>query len=1163
MFGPTKSSGSLAPYFASLLPITMPSEAVLLVDGMTCAACSASITEALQSLQHVHLALVSLITNEAEVSYSSPLTAEDLVAAVEDCGFDAKVLHVTSAASSASTVVSISGMTCAACSLSITEALEQVPGVLLAAVSLLTNSAKILHDESVAPESLIEEIESCGFDAVLESTTRGDSTISTRLNVEGMTCGACSASITAALQKLPGVVAVNVSQLTDSAVVVHSHEVSPELIKQTIEDCGFDATLALSALAAAVNDEEDVVLQIYGVNEFTDLAALQYNVEAVLNGLPGVQSFQFIFKGQVDAQHLDNDAADLDPENLIDELRLVLHSRITGIRQLVDALNSIDEEHEFVILNSVDQSLTSQLKLLSKAKDIQYWKSTFYQSLLFGIPVFILSLSERSHFWKKLIIFRGLFLVSVLQLAMASHILFNLGSVFFKKFGAFIRNKGKNANMDVLVCISTLVAYSFSLVSIALSVWWGENEQPPKVLFETTAMLVCFVSFGKWIENRAKGATSTALTRLMQLTPTNCVILTDESQFEKLLHSDEKKDSIGDLATRTISIDLIQNDDIAVVTPGSKIPADGIIVYGATEVDESILTGESLPVHKRVGDTVIGGSINGPYLFYIKVIGAGKHSQLHQIIDIVKESQMSSAPIQRFSDYIAARFVVFVILLSLVTFTFWIFMCLFSHTVQLPAIFSKEENGKYFVCLKLAISVIVVACPCALGLAAPTAVMVGTGVGATHGVLIKGGDILERASKINVILFDKTGTLTTGKMHVARSKPILNSQLTEKLWWAIVGSVETNSEHPTGKSIAQKARSILGMSFEEDTFDTLISNFEVITGMGVRASVTADGTTYQVSIGNRKMIVKDFPEARSDLAHVLENDLANSVCSASHVVIDGQYSGYMELSDTVKRGAREVIDYLQHVENYQVGVVTGDTKQVAEKVAGELGIPRGNVFSEVSPVEKDMVIHKLRQRFGGEQNVSIAFVGDGINDAPALVRADIGMAISTGTDIAIDSAEVVLMTLSDERSNDLSGVVTALQISAASFRKIKWNFFCATIYNVFMLPFAMGCFLPFNLMLSPPAAAAAMACSSISVVLNSLMLKNWTPPNIKEVSRTGADEKEIGAEFSLQDSTLEEFNDVKRQNFRLSRWSRMSIAALFRRRRESTPNYEMVSSVSH
>ncbi|KAM9933232.1 hypothetical protein OXX80_007149 [Metschnikowia pulcherrima] len=1155
-------------------------EALILVRGMTCAACSGSITDALEANPSVKKAGVSLITNEAKVTFSSELDPETLIAIIEDCGFDASLISVSTQDSGpVATNIDIMGMTCGACSSSITEALEQEKGVMSASVSLLTNSAKITHDSSVSVESLVSTIEDCGFDATLASSTStadlSDVIIEeTRLEVSGMTCGACSASISEALYKLPGVVDASVSQITNAAHIRHESILKPEMIRETIEDCGFDARLISSELlqreSQSKNQKEEFVLQIYGINEDTDVPALQYNVEAVLNSMPGVDHFQFVFKGQAHIEELENDTSDLGPGSLIDELQVTLNTTETGIRQLLDALNGVDSQIQFIISNSVDQSLNSQLKLLSKAKDIQYWRSNFYYSLLAGVPTVVLSFTENTPFWRKLTFFHGLYLVSLIELALATYILFHLGAVFFKKFKVFIRHKGKNANMDVLVCISTLVSYLFSVFSMFLSVWSGQMDKPPKVLFETVAMLVCFVSFGKWIENRAKGATSSALSKLMSLTPTTCTIIDDPAQLEKItktsMANDTTKENIAaEVSSRTIPIDLIQKNDVAVVSAGGKIPADGQILYGSTDVDESIITGESLPVHKTVGDSVIGGSINGPFLIYMRVSGAGKNSQLHQIINIVKESQVNKAPVQRYADYVAARFVAFVLCLSCATLLFWV-LCSKFYAQTLPSAFMKDENGKYFVCLKLAISVIVVACPCALGLAAPTAVMVGTGVGATYGALIKGGDVLEKASGVNVILFDKTGTLTRGELQIAQARPVLdNIKVSEKQWWTLIGAVEVHSEHPTGRAITAHARKILSMSFEEDTFQASIHDFKVLTGMGVTAQITLDGTVFNVAVGNKKMVVKQYASAREALATVLDAELQNCVSSISHVVINGQYCGYLEMLDTIKPCAKDALDYLQHVEHYQVGIVTGDNKEVAHRIGAELGVPKGNIFSEVSPIDKDKIVAQLRERFGGQQNISIAFVGDGINDAPALVQADIGMAISTGTDIAIDSAEVVLMG-SQGHTNDLFGIVTALQVSQASFSKIKWNFFCATVYNFLMLPFAMGCFLRYGLMLSPVTAAGAMACSSVSVVLNSLLLKNWKPPKVREcVKNLYIHEDAIGNEFSLKESTLQEFNAVKRgrlgHKVRVFGGSRI-WANLTRKFRRQT-DYEMVDSPSN
>lgn len=1109
-------------------------EALITVQGMTCAACTSAVTEALERHPDVQRASVSLITNEAKVTFGGAVQPQALVDLIEDCGFDATLVSVAGEDSRCVSKFSVSGLTCGACTSSVTEALESTTGVTLASVSLITNSARVEHSASVLVATLLAVIEDCGFEAQLQASDEVGSTTESRFEVNGMTCGACSASITEALQRLDGVVTVNVSQMTNQAVVVHNSTLSPDTIVTTIEDCGFDARMTASADSCSSGPViEQVYLQLHGITEHTDLSALQFNVEAALSGLEGVIDFCFIFKGQVQEVADASAAPDAGSENLIDELRLTVNTDLTSLRQLMDMLNGIDDLFQFVILNSVDHSLTAQLDLLSKVKEIHYWRSNFYWALALAVPINVLSYVEDTHFWSNLMIAKGLFVVTLIQFALATHIILHLSSAFFKKFIVFIRHRGKGANMDVLVSISLGMSYLFSIYSIILSVWTGQTDKPPKVLFDTVAMLTCFVSFGKWIENRAKGATSSALSRLMSLTPTTCDIVTDEERFNSVvLNSDEKLETTTELPTRTISIDLIQKNDIALVAPGGKIPADGVILSGSTEVDESIITGESRLVLKRVGDKVIGGSINGPFLIYMRVSGAGSLSQLQQIINIVKDSQVNKAPVQRFADYIAARFVAFVLILALSTFTFWL-GCLWLFPEHLPQLFLDDENGRYFVCLRLAITVVVVACPCALGLAAPTVVMVGTGVGATHGALIKGGDVLEKASKVDIILFDKTGTLTCGEAQITTAMPILHDiGIPEDTWWTLVGSVEINSEHPTGHAIAKQAKLALHLSFEDDLFDTLISKFKVLAGMGVTATVTLDGVDYDVSVGNQEMIVKHHPSATASMEQVFEKHLLNSTSSVSHVVINDTYCGFLELCDTIKPCAKDAVSYLMNVQGYQVGMVTGDNQRVASRIGQELGIPEGNVFGNVSPIEKDRLVRDLRTRLGGPDNVSIAFVGDGINDSPALVQADVGMAISTGSDVAIDSAEVVILG-QQGKTDDLFGVINALEISLASFRKIKWNFVCATVYNFFMLPFAMGCFLHFGLMLSPATAAAAMACSSISVVLNSLMLRNWLPPNIRETLLAYRyDEASVGDYFSLRTGTLQEFNSIKRGTLR-------------------------------
>lgn len=843
-------------------------------------------------------------------------------------------------------------------------------------------------------------------------------TTTTVLGISGMTCGACSASITEALESKPGVISASISLVTERGSIVHDSSISRKELVETIEDCGFD----------------------------------------------------------------------------------------------VVEIETVDTEAE--------------LEVLSKSMDIEYWKSIFIQSIIFGLPVLFMNHTKNFAIWKKTMIFPGLYLLSLLELALATYIQLKLAKPFLKKFSSFLRTGFKNATMDVLVAISTSISYLFSFTSILVSIIYGTESGPPAVLFDTLVMIISFVAFGKFLENKAKGATSTALSSLLSLTPPTCTIISDVPQYEEFMQqqklNSKTQAALQDFATKTVSTDLLKPNDYSIVYPGGRIPADGEIVYGETEIDESLLTGEPLPVYKTVNDRVIGGSINGPFLIHIKVTHTGKDSQLQQIINLVKDTQVTKAPVQRFSDFVAARFVPCVLLLALFTFIAWMVACFTMHTEELPKIFREEVNGKFFVCLKLAISVVVVACPCALGLAAPTAVMVGTGVGALHGILIKGADILEKATSINVILFDKTGTLTTGEMSLVNYKSL--SKLSDADWWKLIGSVECNSEHPIGVALTKLAKQKLGLGFDDDHFDTIIDEVNVLVGMGIQASITLNGgKTYNIFVGNEKLMSEKLPEMLNDF-----DEKSNSQNTVSYVIINGEYAGYIELTDTVKPLSREVVSYLKN-DGYIVGMVTGDNYGAAMKISQEVGISPENVFYEVSPIHKDKVITDLKENLG--DGVCVAFVGDGINDAPALAKADIGIAISSGTDIAIESADIVLISGSS-RGADLKGIVNALKLSNATFSRIKLNFIWAMVYNILMLPFAMGCFLPLNIMLPPIAAGAAMMFSSLSVVFSSLLLKRWSPPKLEAKESFSIDLETVNlgdSVFSLKNGTLKEFNDVKRK----------------------------------
>lgn len=1140
-------------------------KALFRVEGMTCGACLATITEAISATAGVSSTNVLLITEEALVEYDPALvTIDKLIETIENCGFDATLIKSSEAPSttaSMSTIIQVRGMTCGACLATIKELLEKIDGVESALVSLITEQAAITHLQNIEVALLVEAIEDCGFEATIESLTKHkQQDVVSRFQVTGMTCAACLTSITNALLQEEGINLAAVSEITEEALVKHASHISPETIIDIIESCGFDAVLSQSQpndhLTSEEYDEDDVLFQIYGLTDEADATRIENLVETYLSLIDGVIDYLFSFSGQKTLLST-QDQEIADSGNVLDELSIHFNPQKVGVRHLVDNLDALDEEGavKFVIINLIDRLLESQLKILTRVKEIQYWKRNLTWSVALGIPVMFLNWTHTLPPWNHLMIIRGLYWTLVLQCIPTLYIQFVLGKVFLKKFRKFVINRGKGALMDVLVCISTMVAYTFSIIAMIILVWNGQTLKPPKTLFETTCMLVMFISFGKWLENRAKGATLNALSKLLQLTPSNCTIVLDLEKYDAFMNANEKETAPTEgFATRTVGIDLIQAGDVAIVLPGTKISADGVVIYGETEVDESLITGESLPVYKRVGDHVIGGSVNGPGAIHVRVTKSSKKSQLQQIINLVKESQVNRAPVQRFADFVAARFVPLVITLAVLTFVIWTAICLAIHKDRLPMAFNKEENGRYFVCLKLAISVVVVACPCALGLAAPTAIMVGTGVGAKHGVLIKGGDVFEKVTKLNVLLFDKTGTLTTGVMRLVNFKQILTSaQLDLNKWWGVVGAVELNSEHPVGKLISHGAKEHMGLTFDDDSFPWKVSNFQMYPGLGVYGKCTLGLELHEVYVGNLNLIKAKFPGFESKVLDEELSTMKTLVNTTAHVLIDGEYAGFVELTDQLKPGAKKTVRYLQHVEGYQVGIVTGDLRGAALKIAKELGIPVSNVFSEVTPVNKDKVIVDLKSRL---EDVSIGFIGDGINDAPALAQADVGMAISTGTDIAMESADIVLLSLRNS-NNELAGIINGLSISCATFSRVKWNFLWAALYNLIMLPFAMGCFLPFNLMLPPIAAAAAMAVSSISVVVNSLLLKNWKLPNLDHDELD--EEAQTGEVFDLRNGTNAEFQMAKR-NRKLTQRLRDVAGTMLRRMRHENDGYRMINS---
>ncbi|KAJ8096910.1 E1-E2 ATPase-domain-containing protein [Lipomyces tetrasporus] len=887
-------------------------------------------------------------------------------------------------------------------------------------------------------------------------------TVTSVFAVQGMTCGACTAAINAAVEAVPGVESVAVSLITERASVVHDVDVvSPENIREAIEDCGFDAQVLSSQSDQSPSDVSDtadiakqsrlevVYIKVFGMT----CSNCSTTVENVLRACPGVQE-------ALVALATEEAKVKYDPSQV-------------GVRDLVDAIN--DTGFDALLPDMLDN--TTQIESLARTREIKAWRRAALQATCLAVPIFFLNMVlpywyRPYDFGRFTFIIPGLHVREMLSFVLATPVQFIIGKRFL--VSAYRSMKHGSPTMDVLVSLSTFTAYMFSCFTILVSIATA-SEDPPHTVFETSAMIIAYITYGKYLENRAKGQTSAALSRLLSLTPSLATIYADH------------KNTAVNAAEREIPSELIQVGDIAILRPGAKAPADGIVVSGDSYMDESLVTGEPMPVEKHVGSSIIGGTINGVGRLDFRVTRAGKDTQLAQIVKLVQEAQTTRAPIQRFADLVAGKFVPVVISLAVVTFIVWMIL---SHVLSTPPDIFKSSEGKFMVCLKLCISVIVVACPCALGLSTPTAVMVGTGVGAQNGILIKGGAVLEQATHVTKVVFDKTGTLTIGKMSVVtHSKaPVWEvSDYRQKLWWRLVRAVECSSEHPIGKAIVAEANRMLGENETEVTSklqseELQTSSFETVMGRGIRAVVQHGTEPYSLVVGNVQFMTDSDIEVSSSI-------LKSSVEAAStdiYVAIQGAYAGMISLNDIIRKDARGTILALERM-GISVAMVTGDQRPSALRVAREVGIPESEVWSGVTPSEKQDIIRTLQIE---SPDAVIAMVGDGINDSPALATAHIGLAMATGTDVAMEAADIVLM----RPDTLLMDTAVSLSLCRTIFNRIKANLLWATVYNFVMIPFAMGIFLPLGWSLPPMAAGGAMALSSVSVVASSLALKRWKRP---------------------------------------------------------------------
>jgi len=1133
----------------------------LKVEGMTCGACTSAIDSGFKGVKGVGNVSISLVMERAVVQHDPNIISTDEVKEIiEDRGFDAEVLssdlplaepdHFLSdsededdtATHIATTTLSVEGMTCGACTSAVEGAFKDVAGIKSFSISLLSERAVIEHDTTeISADKLAETIEDVGFDAKVLDTVaqttgtkrskgqKEHKTLTTTVSVEGMTCGACTSAIESGFKDVEGVYQFNISLLASRAVLVHDPtKLTAEQIAEIIEDRGFDAKVLSSvdgSMQQTSTNSGPMHFKIFGMHN----ASAAQDLEALLQKRPGITSVSINFATS-------RATIQRDPQ-------------IIGLRATVEAIEAAG--YNALVADSDDNN--AQLESLAKTKEIQEWRRALKVSACFAVPVFLISMVIPmllpSLDCGRVMVLPGIYLGDIICLALTIPVQFGIGKRFY--ISAYKSLSHGSPTMDVLVVLGTSSAFFFSVASMLVSFFIPPHTKPT-TLFDTSTMLIAFISLGRFLENRAKGQTSKALSRLMSLAPSMATIYADPIAAAKaaegweLEEKDMRVSMDGNaIKERVIATELIEVGDVVILRPGDKIPADGTVTNGESYIDESMVTGEAMPILKKRGALLMAGTVNGAGKLDVVVTRAGRDTQLSQIVRLVQEAQTSRAPIQRLADTVAGYFVPIIITLGLATFVSWMVL---SHALPYPpkVFLDHASGGKLMVCVKLCIAVIVFACPCALGLATPTAVMVGTGVGAEQGILVKGGAALETATKVNHIVFDKTGTLTIGKMSVSQSDiqgGWASDSYKKNLWWTLIGLAEMGSEHPIAKAIVSSAKEHLRLG-PDGHLDGSVGDFEAVVGKGIAASVEAavshERTRYRVLIGNASYLLSEgvnvpdlldeplTPSAPRNDAHTRSAGI-----TTIHTAIGKTYTGTLSLSDTIKPSARAAVIALRRL-GMTASIVTGDTSSSALVVAAQVGIDPEDVHASATPLDKKAIIADLQAR-----GQVVGMVGDGINDSPALASADVGIALSTGTDVAMEAASIVLMS-----NTDLLAIPASLALSKAIFNRIKLNLAWACLYNLVGLPFAMGFFLPWGLSLHPMAAGAAMACSSVSVVVSSLQLKFWRRPTWMKVGvldpTADVPKSELEAEMVVQQGFVGSVVE----------WVKDSIAARRRNREE-------------
>ncbi|XP_075951245.1 copper-transporting ATPase 2 [Anarhichas minor] len=1114
------------------LGLNVESAARIRVDGMHCQSCVQSIEGQIGPLPGVSHIQVSLQDAAALIVYQPHLvTQQELRDSIEEMGFGASLSADDPSGSDISywqrdvlnstVTIWIVGMTCNSCVRSIEGRISQMTGVQSIAVSLKEEKGTVNFDPSLTePEQLRAAMEDMGFDASLEEPasvktiqphensrpvssglsdlsdlqppnkagvsngTGSQATSGSQIKaqkcficVTGMTCASCVANIERNLHKHRGIVMVLVSLMAGKAEVKYDSEVlDAAAVTQLIEDLGFGAKLIEDN---AVTDGK-LDLTITGMT----CASCVHNIESKLTSTKGILGASVALatkKAQIQ----------FDPE-------------VLGARDIIKIIQSLGFEASLV-----KASFTNNL---DHTEEIRQWKNSFLFSLVFGLPVMglmvymmVMDSQHQEHggsMPEEQNLLPGLSLLNLAFFLLCTPVQIFGGRYFYVQ--AYRALKHRTANMDVLIVLATSIAYIYSCVVLIVAM--AERAgQSPITFFDTPPMLFVFIALGRWLEHIAKSKTSEALAKLMSLQATDATVVT--------LGRDH---SI--ISEEQVVVELVQRGDIVKVAPGGKFPVDGRVIEGNSMADESLITGEPMPVSKKVGSLVIAGSINAHGALLVEATHVGADTTLSQIVKLVEEAQTSKAPIQQFADRLSGYFVPFIVIISLLTLIAWLAIGFVNFDIvkeNFPGYNKNISKAEVIVrfAFQASITVLSIACPCALGLATPTAVMVGTGVGAQNGILIKGGEPLEMAHKINVVMFDKTGTITNGVPRVTRVLVLWEmARMPLRKILAVVGTAEASSEHPLGMAVTKHCK-------EELASDLLgyCQDFQSVPGCGIScrisnvehllqqpneerfllpgattdessllsaAETTSAGEplSYSVLIGNREWMRRNGHHIGADVDAAMSSHETKGQ-TAILVAIDGVLCAMLAIADTVKAESALAVHTLNSM-GIEVVMITGDNRRTAKAIAAQVGIRK--VYAEVLPSHKVAKVQELQ-----EQGQRVAMVGDGVNDSPALARADVGIAIGTGTDVAIEAADIVLI------RNNLLDVVASIELSKKTVRRIRTNFVFALIYNLVGIPIAAGVFMPVGLVLQPWMGSGAMAASSVSVVLSSLLLKMYKKTSVE------------------------------------------------------------------